>query len=88
VDALAVGQRLRTLFRRTRSYGLWGTIMTIIDWPLTFLRDYTIPLAGEEAWDKQRAIVVPFTMVIAFFYLFGMLTGLFDGDQDAFDSSM
>ena len=42
----------------------------VIDYPLTILRDYTIPMAEEERWDKLRAAVLPITMVPAFFYLF------------------
>jgi len=57
--------------------------MNVIDWPLSFLRDYTVPPAGEEAWDKQRSIIVPFTMVLAFMYLFGMLSDLSSEDEAA-----
>ena len=61
------------LFKRTRERNLCSDIILIIDWPLTMLRNYTIPMAEEDRWDKIRASIVPLTMVIAFFYLFGFL---------------
>lgn len=72
-DTLALGQKLRILFKRTHQTGCFGTFITIIDYPLTILRDYTIPMAEEEKWDKFRACIVPLTMVMAFFYLFNFL---------------
>lgn len=57
----------------------------MIDWPFSFCRDYTVPLAEEEAWDKVRAIIVLFTMVPAFFYLFGFLSFT---DEEATKTSM
>lgn len=45
----------------------------VIDYPLTVLRDYTIPMAEEERWEKVRACILPLTMVLSFFYLFNFL---------------
>ena len=56
--------------------------MKVITVPLTFLRDYTIPMAEEETWDRTRASVLPSTMVISFFYLFGMLNDVTNEDDD------
>lgn len=61
------------LFKRTRERNICSDILLIIDWPLTMLRNYTIPMAEEDRWDKIRGSIVPITMVIAFFYLFGFL---------------
>ena len=51
----------------------------IIDYPLTILRNYSIPMAEEDKWEKFRASVLPLTMVISFMYLFGNLQG--DGSE-------
>jgi hypothetical protein len=45
----------------------------VIDYPLTVLRDYTIPMAEEEKWEKVRACILPFTIILSFFYLFNFL---------------
>jgi hypothetical protein len=39
--------------------------------PLSILRNYTIPMAEDEMWDKRRAMILPNTILWAFFYLFG-----------------
>jgi hypothetical protein len=49
--------------------------MNLIEKPLTFIRDYTCPMAEHSAWDRDRAAVVPTTVVLAFFYLSGNLNG-------------
>jgi hypothetical protein len=39
--------------------------------PLSILRNYTIPMAEDEMWNKTRAVILPITIPWAFFYLFG-----------------
>ena len=43
--------------------------------PLNFLRDYTIPMAEFEEWDRTRATVLPLTVPISFCFLFSLLEG-------------
>lgn len=73
IDTMALGQRLRVLFKRTRERNICTNIISIIDYPLTIFRNYTVPMAEEDKWDKFRAAVVPISMVISFLYLFGFL---------------
>lgn len=49
--------------------------MTVITAPLNFLRDYTIPIAEVDQWDRQRAATIPVFIVLAFFYLNGYIQG-------------
>ena len=46
----------------------------IIDYPLNFIRDYTIPPAQDGDWSRMRACVTPATMPLAFFTLSEMLS--------------
>ena len=48
--------------------------MKIIEIPLTFLRDYTTPMADPADWDRNRAAILPLTLPISFFYLQKFLT--------------
>ena len=48
--------------------------MTLIEVPLCFIRDYTVPMAEHASWNRNRASIVPMTITIAFFYLGGSLT--------------
>jgi len=74
VDKNAASQRMRSLFKRTyHEEGLLNTIMLFIVIPLTFVRDYTIPIGEFAAWNRQRAAFIPVTQVAAFFYLNGNL---------------
>jgi len=47
--------------------------MNLISVPLTLIRDYTVPIGDEDAWDRQRASVVPMTLVFAFLWLNGYM---------------
>jgi len=74
VDKYAASQRMRSLFKNTyKEEGLVTTIMLFITIPLTFVRDYTIPIGEFAAWDRQRAAFIPVTQVAAFFYMNGNL---------------
>jgi hypothetical protein len=55
-----------------------GTASKIVSVPLTFLRDYTCPMAQQESWDRNRAAIVPMTIVMATMYLVGI------DDQDTY----
>lgn len=53
VDKNAASQRMRALFKRTfKEEGLVNTIMLFISLPLTFIRDYTIPIGELAAWNR------------------------------------
>jgi sodium/potassium/calcium exchanger 6 len=65
---------MRKIFRQTQEQGVFNTIMTVISAPLNFLRDYTIPIAENDQWDRQRAATIPVFIVFAFFYLEGFIT--------------
>ena len=54
-------------------------MLKIIDFPLNFLRDYTIPPPGEDDWNRTRAAITPATIVFAFFWLNAQL---FQGDDE------
>jgi hypothetical protein len=44
---------MRSLFRRTfKEEGILSTLMLFVSIPLTFVRDYTIPIGEFEAWDR------------------------------------
>lgn len=76
-----IAQRMRYLFRRTKEQGLAKTLSNFIVVPLLFIRDYTCPMAEKEAWNRNRASIVPLTMPITFFYLTGKFK-LFTQDED------
>ena len=59
--------------KKARMAGFSGIFISIFNVPLTFLRNYTIPMAEEDAWDRTRAAVTPMTFPLALLYLFGML---------------
>ena len=48
-------------------------MLKIISVPLDILRDYTTPIGEAAQWDRNRASIVPMTMVFAFFYLAGKM---------------
>ena len=47
--------------------------MKLIEVPLTFLRNYTCPMADHECWDKKRAAVIPMTVPITSLWLYGLM---------------
>ena len=46
--------------------------------PLTFIRDYTCPMAEQASWDRTRASVLPVTLPISTMWLCGYFQ---DDDQ-------
>lgn len=64
---------MRNLFKRTKEKGCVDSLMMIIELPLNFLRDISTPMGEVEAWNRNRAAVLPVTLMISFFYLNGDL---------------
>jgi hypothetical protein len=48
--------------------------MKIIEIPLTFIRDITVPMADNADWNRNRASVLPLTVPISFCYLQKFMT--------------
>lgn len=63
--------KLRTMFKGAKEEGILDIFMRIIAFPLNLLRDYTVPIGEEDAWDRERAAVIPMTITLAFFILNG-----------------
>ena len=61
-------------FKRTGDDGCFGTCWKLVEIPLNFLRDYTIPMADISEWDRTRAAMLPLTLPWAAFFLNGMFT--------------
>jgi len=74
VDDLFQGLKVRALLKKARMAGFSGIFFNLFAIPLGFLRNYTIPMAEEDAWDRKRAAITPITAPLAFMYLFGMLS--------------
>lgn len=86
-DEVYITQKLRNIFKRRLNKGICSSVLSIFYVPLTFLRNYTIPIAEEDQWNKVRASLLPSTIIISFFYLFGMLNGLGSDKADEAKSS-
>jgi len=74
VDDLFQGLKVRLLMKKARMAGFSGIFFNLFAIPLGFFRNYTIPMADEDAWDRTRAAITPITAPLAFMYLFGMLS--------------
>jgi sodium/potassium/calcium exchanger 6 len=72
-DALFTAQRLKLLFKRSKEDGPIDIVLNILDFPINFLRDYTIPPGHNENWDRKRMTFVPITISFAAVLLFGVL---------------
>jgi len=81
-DRLYIANKMRHLFRVTKEEGYLNSLMKIISIPLNLLRDYTTPIGDQEGWDRNRASVVPMTIVFAFLWLDGDMQT--PGDKTAF----
>ena len=68
-----LAQKMRILFKNTSEEGIFGNLMKIVSVPLTLVRDYTVPIGEEDQWDRQRAAIIPMTLVIAFLFLNGSI---------------
>ena len=74
VDDLYQGLKFKALLKKARMQGVHGICFNLFAIPLNFVRNYTIPMAEEDAWDRTRAAVTPITSPLAFMYLFGLLS--------------
>jgi sodium/potassium/calcium exchanger 6 len=68
--------KLKKLFKKQDSDDLQGCsqiFWTIIDWPLNFLRDLTIPAGDREKWDRTKMAIVPALLPMSCLYLYGLV---------------
>lgn len=72
---------MKNFFRTTREEGFFNTLSKIVSVPLTLIQDHTIPVQGEEFWDRKRQSVVPSLIVFAFLWLNGSMN-----DEDIKDN--
>ena len=72
-DRMYIVNKMRTVFKQTREEGVLNSLMKLISVPIVFVRDYTVPMGEEEAWDRNRVAVVCMTIVFAFFWLNGSM---------------
>ena len=61
-------------FKRTEGGGVIGNCFKLVEVPLNFLRDYSVPMADKSEWDRNRAAIIPITLPWAFFFLLGDFT--------------
>ena len=61
-DRLFVAQRLKMMFKKSSDETISDRLFKIIEIPLNFLRDYSIPMAEEGEWSRFRAAVLPLTI--------------------------
>lgn len=80
MDRLFVTNKLRTLFRTTRDDGFFNTLSKIVSVPLSLIQDHTIPVQGDEFWNRNRQSVVPSLIVFAFLWLNGNMND--ENEQD------
>ena len=71
VDDLYQGLKFKSLMKKARMQGVHGICFNLIAIPLNFLRNYTIPIVGEDAYDRGRAAITPITSPLASMYLLG-----------------
>ena len=64
---------MRGLFRRAQEQGISNVLLKIVEVPLNFLRDYSVPMGEEDAWNRTRASILPATLVMSVLYLNGNL---------------
>lgn len=74
-DRIFIMNKLRILFKNTKDEGILNVVINIISLPLNILRDYSVPCGEEAQWDKQKASVIPMTLVFSFFVLNGNIGG-------------
>jgi len=76
---MATAQRILGIFRRFEGKPtFWSYIWRIVELPVNFVRDFTVPMAEESEWNKLRAIVLPLTIPFSFI----LLSGVYDFDYD------
>lgn len=60
-------------------------MFSLVTIPLTFVRDYTCPMAESESWNKTRAALLPLTVPTGMAMLTGNLN-LFTDDPEEIES--
>ena len=59
-----------TFKRISKRTFLW-TMWRILEIPLVILRDFSIPMAEQSEWNRNRAAILPLTIPIVFCFLAG-----------------
>lgn len=73
-DVVYTAARLLNQFKRAATQdSLMDKCWKVIEVPLNFLRDYTVPMAEYDDWNRFRATVLPLTVPVSFMYLQGYL---------------
>ena len=69
-DQLFVAQRMKMMFKQTQDdNSCFDSLFKVVEIPLNFLRNYSVPMAEEGEWNRLRAAILPLTMPFAFVYL-------------------
>ena len=76
---------MKILFKRTQdeeeSKNIIWKVWSIFEIILNFLRDFTVPMAEYDSWNRNLGSLYPLTVPIAFFFLNGQLHGTDDSTQ-------
>lgn len=73
-DDIYLANKIKNTFKRSTDEGLHNKCWKIVEVPLNFLRDYTVPMAEKAEWDRTKASILPFFLPWAFCFLQGMFT--------------
>lgn len=73
-DALFIAMKIKSTFKRTDGGSVIGSLSKIVEVPLNFIRDITVPMADKYEWNRNRAAIIPLTLPWAFSYLQGNIT--------------
>lgn len=69
-----MARKIHTTFKRSTNDNIFSKCWKIVEVPLNFLRDYTVPMAELAEWDRTKASILPFIIPWAFCFLQGWLT--------------
>lgn len=73
-DDIYLANKIKNTFKRSTDEGLGSKCWKIVEIPLNFLRDYTVPMAEKAEWDRTKASILPMFLPWAFCFLQGMFT--------------
>lgn len=62
------------MFKNSKEDTNWGVFFWLIDLPVNFMRDYTIPAGSMDNYDRTKMTIVPITISFAFCYLMGFVS--------------
>jgi hypothetical protein len=70
VEQNFAAQKLKIQFKRAgdNNESKLDKCWKIVEIPLNFLRDFSVPMADFDDWDRFRASVLPFTIPTAFMF--------------------